>query len=288
MQLAIVHDTVYRYAEAASSIIQALRLWPTFGEGQVVDEWQVDVDGKRLQPTCLDGFGNYVATHTLDAKADSMHIKVRGQVDTRDLKGVHRGNEPFPPMFFVSCTDRTAPFPEMTALAAAAGSGSEFERLQRLVNAVRDRMKCSPERCCTENSAAEAFLAGAGGCGDLAHVLIAAARTLDFPARYVSGYLQADGAGATSNHAWGEVFVKDLGWVGFDTANRRICDDRYVRIASGRDYRDAASVRGVQLGGIAEAMEVTRGPSPRAPSQLQTQSGQTQSATGQSQRQSNS
>jgi len=264
MQLAIVHDTVYRYGETASSIIQALRLWPTLGEGQVVGEWQVDVDGKRLQPAYLDGFGNHVATHTLDPKADSMHLKVRGQVDTLDLKGVHRGKESFPPMFFVSYTDRTAPFPEMTALATAAGSGSELERLQRLVNAVRDRMECSVDRCCTESSAAEAFIARAGGCGDLTHVLITAARTLDFPSRYVSGYLQAGQAGAASSHAWGEVFVKDLGWVGFDTANRRVCDDRYVRVASGRDYRDAASVRGVHLGGVAEAMEVTRSPSPRS------------------------
>jgi len=253
------------------------------GEGQVIGEWQVDVDGKRLQPACVDGFGNHIATHTIDSKAaGSMHLKVRGRVDTVDRKGVYRGPESFPAMFFISCTDRTLPTPPIVELArSVARSGSELERLQRLANAVRDRMECLSDRSCAEDSAADAFAAGVGGCGDVAHVLIAAVRGLDLPARYVSGYLYSADAKATTAHAWSEVFVKDLGWVGFDAANRCVCDDRYVRIASGRDYRDAAAVRGVHPGGVAEAIEVTRNASPRSSTQSQT-------STGQSQRQSNS
>jgi transglutaminase-like putative cysteine protease len=286
MQIDIVHDTVYRYAETPGLIIQSLRLWPVASEGQAVNDWQVDADGRRLQPACLDGFGNHVATYTIDRKADSLHLKVRGRVDTADRKGVHRGREMFPSMFFVSGTDRTAPTPQLTQLARSAmGSGSEFEQLQRLVNAIRDRMDCLPDNVCAEKSAAEAFVAGAGGCGDLSQVLIAAARTADLPARYVSGYLYSADTATTTGHSWSEVFVKDLGWVGVDIANRRICDERYVRIASGRDYRDAAAVRGVYLGGVAEAMEVTRTPAARAASQTQSQ---TSSGSGQSQRQSNS
>ena len=80
---------------------------------------------------------------------------------------------------------------------------------------------------------------------------------MGFPARYVSGYLCSVGDAPAASHAWAEIFVADLGWVGFDAANRQSPDERYVRIACGRDYRDAAPVRGVRLGGIAETLEVT-------------------------------
>jgi len=285
MQLSIVHDTVYRYGEAASLIIQALRMWPTPGDEQTVGEWQVDVDGKRLQPTCVDGFGNQVATHTIDRKVVAVRISVRGRVETFDLQGVHRGRESLPPMFFLSCTDLTAPTPEIVELArSAVGGGSDLERLHRLVNAVRAKVDYLPHFTHAETTAAEAFAAGAGVCQDHAHVLISAARSLDFPARYVSGYLYSVDAAAAASHAWAEIFVKDLGWVGFDAANRQSPDERYVRIAAGRDYRDAAPVRGVHQGGIAETLEVEVNIAQRpAMTQSQSQSGSGQS---QSQRQS--
>ncbi len=51
--------------------------------------------------------------------------------------------------------------------------------------------------------------------------------------------------------------MAELGWVGFDAANRICPNEHYVRIASGRDYRDAAPVRGLQLGGKSESLEVS-------------------------------
>jgi transglutaminase-like putative cysteine protease len=51
-----------------------------------------------------------------------------------------------------------------------------------------------------------------------------------------------------AGHAWAEAHVAGLGWVGFDVSNAISPDDRYVRVATGRDYRDAAPVTGVSLG----------------------------------------
>ena len=47
-----------------------------------------------------------------------------------------------------------------------------------------------------------------------------------------------------------------LGWIGFDPANRCCPDERYIRLGSGRDARDAAPIRGVSRGGATEAMDV--------------------------------
>jgi len=84
------------------------------------------------------------------------------------------------------------------------------------------------------------------------------ARLRGLPARYVSGYLFADASGRPHEaaHAWAEVWVEGLGWVGFDPANRCCPDDRYVRLGSGYDAQDAAPIRGLAIGAAAENLTV--------------------------------
>ena len=86
-------------------------------------------------------------------------------------------------------------------------------------------------------AAADALADGKGVCQDHAHVLISAARHLGIPARYVSGYLFADQDGKSheASHAWAELHLPELGWVGFDPANRCCPTDYYIRLGSGLD-----------------------------------------------------
>ncbi|HRQ63742.1 MAG TPA: transglutaminase family protein [Xanthomonadaceae bacterium] len=259
MHLHVHHRTTYRYAEPAFRVNQALRLWPAPGNEQAVRQWRVSVAGQRVQATGTDGFGNPVASHRIEGPVEAVSIEVEGWVDTRDTHGVAQGvPETLPPAFFLAETALTASDPAIAGLVAGVEAEPPLPRLHRLMNLVRDRIDYQPERTDVATSAAEALAAGAGVCQDHAHVLIACARLLGFPARYVSGYLcaGADSEDAAS-HAWAEVLVPDLGWVGFDAANRICPDPHYVRIACGRDYRDAAPVRGLRLGGGEESLEVS-------------------------------
>ena len=78
-----------------------------------------------------------------------------------------------------------------------------------------------------------------------------------FPARYVSGYLMMDHAAEqAASHAWAEAHVDGLGWVAFDAANGFRPTSRYVRVATGRDYRDAMPVSGIRLGQAEERLAV--------------------------------
>lgn len=88
--------------------------------------------------------------------------------------------------------------------------------------------------------------------------MIACAHLHGLPARYVSGYLHssADGEPHDAAHAWTEIHVGSLGWVGFDAANACCPDARYVRLGSGYDAQDAAPVRGLTVGSGAESMDV--------------------------------
>jgi transglutaminase-like putative cysteine protease len=103
----------------------------------------------------------------------------------------------------------------------------------------------------------------AGVCQDLAHVGIAALRSLGLPARYVSGYLlthppagMARMVGADASHAWFSVLAPPFGWVDLDPTNDVVVGEEHVTAAWGRDYGDVAPLGGIILGGHDHVIEV--------------------------------
>ena len=101
-----------------------------------------------------------------------------------------------------------------------------------------------------------------GVCQDFAHIMLALARELQIPCRYVSGYLFQQSAknersthGAT--HAWVEALLPDIGWVGFDPTNNTLVTDRHIRVAVGRDYADVPPTRGTFRGCAESELSVT-------------------------------
>jgi transglutaminase-like putative cysteine protease len=92
-----------------------------------------------------------------------------------------------------------------------------------------------------------------GVCQDFAHVMIAICRAWGIPARYVSGYLFTDRKGGDrsdpdATHAWVEVFLPSVRWIGLDPTNNVIAGERHIAAAVGRDYNDVPPSRGVYKG----------------------------------------
>ena len=75
-----------------------------------------------------------------------------------------------------------------------------------------------------------------------------------------------------ATHAWAEAHIAGLGWVGFDPANDVCPDARYVRIATGLCYRDAAPVSGMRIGTPGETLMVKVTVATQGQSQSQSQS----------------
>jgi transglutaminase-like putative cysteine protease len=99
----------------------------------------------------------------------------------------------------------------------------------------------------------EAIVSGKGVCQDFAHTMIALLRQVRIPARYVSGYLfrgreDKDRSTPDASHAWVEVLLPHLGWIGFDPTNNLIAHHRHIRTAVGRDYADVPPTHGVFRG----------------------------------------
>lgn len=258
MRLKIAHDTVYRYEAPMRGVVQSLRLTPSQFEGQRVGVWQVTVSDGARGVAFRDGAGDWVESWTVRGPVSEITVSVRGEIETRDTAGVLRGHrEPISPLVYLRATAATAPDAAIRALAEVGG-GDDLARAHALAEAVAGAVAYRPGVTHAHTTAAQTLALAEGVCQDHAHVLIAAARSIGLPARYVSGYLHAteDGTPHEAAHAWAEIHVQGLGWVGFDAANRCCPDDRYVRLGSGLDAADASPIRGIAAGQAAEEIEV--------------------------------
>jgi transglutaminase-like putative cysteine protease len=262
MRICISHKTHYRYERPVKALTQILRLTPRGHDGQHVRKWRIEpsVDG-RLRPR-EDTFGNIVHVFSADAPVEEMTICVTGEVETHDTGGVIQGTvERLPDLFYLRDTDLSLADDHIREFARSVGNGSSdrLATLHRLLGALHGRVAFDTQPTQVTTTAAEAFSLQRGVCQDLTHIFIAAARCLDIPARYVSGYLyRADGViDQEAGHAWAEAKVDALGWVGFDAANGISVSDAHVRVAVGLDYLAAAPVRGTRTGGGGEDLEVS-------------------------------
>ncbi len=100
-----------------------------------------------------------------------------------------------------------------------------------------------------------------GVCQDYAHIMLALVRNeLRIPCRYVSGYLfhsRADTSADGASHAWLDVLLPELGWVGFDPTNDMIVGERHIEVAVGRDYSDVPPTRGMYKGNAGSELAVS-------------------------------
>jgi transglutaminase-like putative cysteine protease len=262
MRLKIRHETHYGYGQAATSAVQILRLTPRSHDGQFVRRWRVEIDADCRLHRSEDAFGNITHTFTVDGPVSGMGIVAEGEVDMADAAGFLKGVvERFPLGFWLRDTALTRIEPGLRTYARGIAGGEGGDRLatlHALMARIHADFKFMLGETTAQTAAMEAFDQRSGVCQDLAHVFIACARSLGVPARYAGGYyLRTDTEQQTAGHAWAEAHIDGLGWLGFDPANGVCTTNRYVRVAVGQDYLDAAPIRGARIGGADEHLAVS-------------------------------
>jgi transglutaminase-like putative cysteine protease len=125
--------------------------------------------------------------------------------------------------------------------------------VQELNQRLYDYFEYVPRHTRVDSPVDEAIVSGKGVCQDFAHAMIALLRHVQIPARYVSGYLYRsredhDRSTPDATHAWVEVLLPHLGWVGFDPTNNLVAHHRHIRTAVGRDYADVPPTHGIFRG----------------------------------------
>lgn len=261
MRLKIAHTTHYQFGQPVSHGLQRLRLSPKTTQGQKVLDWHMTYDGAVEEVRFEDHNHNHVVLVSVVPGVSEVTIRCEGTVATADNHGVigqHSGHMPL--WAFLAQTALTRPGPKVRAIMSGLDvpRGETVPVLHRLSSLVREAIDYIPGETSVQTTAEEAATLGAGVCQDHAHVFIGAVRALGLPARYVSGYLMMDDRiEQEASHAWAEAHVEGLGWVGFDVANGISPDERYVRVATGRDYAEAAPVTGLSWGAGETRLAVT-------------------------------
>ena len=260
MRLRVEHVTRYRYDLPVRAVVQSHRLTPTVCDGQAVISWQVSVSGGQPGGAFRDGAGDWITAWTVQGPVEDITVSVSGEVETQDLAGVLRGHrDQVPVQVWLRETAATEADAALRALALAAEGAGDLALAHDLAARVAEAVAYRPGATDARSTAAEALALAEGVCQDHAHVLIALARLRGLPARYVSGYLCTDPEGPEQEaaHAWAEIWIEGLGWVGFDPSNRCCPDARYIRLGCGFDAQDAAPIRGIARGEAGETMQVS-------------------------------
>jgi transglutaminase-like putative cysteine protease len=255
MQLHIRHETCYRYERPVKYSVQSLHLTPRRDPCQRALTWTITAPGRRLEQ--IDAHGNISHLLTIEQPHREIQIVVRGVVETADTES-RQDDGPLSPLAYLAPTALTAPSEEIRAFAhrALEHVSDPRARAEALAEAVFRAIRFKQGTSDVQDSAAVVLKCGEGVCQDHAHVFIASARSLGIPARYVSGYVYTGDSGVAASHAWVDVWLgADDGWLSMDVTHQRPAIRSYCRLAVGRDYLDAAPVRGVRHGGGGEKME---------------------------------
>lgn len=258
MKLHIRHETRYDFDAPVPFGLQQLRKTPKSFRNQSIESWNTEITGGRKELAFEDYHRNTVELISFDANTQSISLISEGVVEVEDTHGVlgpHEGSTPL--WLFKRRTPLTTPGKGVAELIGALPKGEPLEQLHALSETIRAQVAYEIGGSHPGWSAEDALKAGRGVCQDHAHIFITCARQIGVPARYVSGYLMMNETELQdATHAWAEVHLDGLGWVGFDVSNGISPDDRYVRVATGLDYAQAAPVIGNRIGTAGEQLTV--------------------------------
>jgi transglutaminase-like putative cysteine protease len=139
-----------------------------------------------------------------------------------------------------------------TAVDLIQGLDSLHDQALAFMHWIHQNFHYQPGATMVNTSLANSFELRAGVCQDFTHVMVALCRSVGIPSRYASGYIYNGPSdllvGAQASHAWCEVYLPHVGWIGYDPTNGTLADERYVKVAVGRDYDDVAPVKGAYRG----------------------------------------
>jgi transglutaminase-like putative cysteine protease len=268
MNFAIRYLTEYEYDADVVDNLNALRVKPSAGARQRCDEFSVRLNPEVRLHRHTDYFGTEVVEFEVSRPHRHLTIDVRARVSTqpyaeppratweslRDPSYREAGGE------FLLATDDAPGDPVLEQLLEQAGAtDSPTETLRLVSSLISDRFEYRRGATFVDSRVADLLQAGAGVCQDFVHLGLLLLRRHGIAARYVSGYLFADGSDETresvevDTHAWLEALMplpdgSDPIWIGVDPTNRVMAGETHVKIGHGRHYADVPPTKGVYRG----------------------------------------
>ncbi len=277
MNYKITHTTSYRYSSPVSVCHNVVMLTPRVTEYLQVHSHRVSIrPSPALQGNRQDMFGNTASRFSLEEHHSQLTITATSRVTVLPRPAMSPDVSPTCGEISNGISGRTDPSwlsvipflynsPRISRSQEFADYAAKTVTSDRqIVTAITDLthqiytdFKYDKNATKVDTPTKTAFDGRHGVCQDFAHIAVACLRSLNLPARYVSGYLRThppEGkqrlVGADQSHAWLSVYCgAGHGWIDFDPTNDCICGADHIPIAIGRDYSDVVPIKGVFLGG---------------------------------------
>ena len=280
----VIHETVYRYAPAATSSRQLAHLTPRTTDWQTLRQHQLDISPTAAElAEDEDFFGNRVTRFAVEGKFDAQTIRAESVVEVRphapaagaaspDWRSVREicAGGPAALRFDLAQYVTASPMaPVLTEAAVYASQsltagGAWLSALLEINQRIHGGFVFDATATTLTTPVAEVLEKKRGVCQDFAHLMISCLRSVGLPARYVSGYIlthppagQPRLIGADASHAWVSAYCPELGWVDFDPTNGKLADTEFITLAWGRDFSDVTPLRGVVLSGGTQDLDVS-------------------------------
>ena len=277
----VVHTTGYVYADTAMEAYLEVRLTPPVRPEQEVIRHRIEFQPAAEASDYIDYFGNRTTFYSMTLR--HRQLKVTNRLTVRTLPRVL-------PESGLALTiaearqilksgtgvfDYLQPTEAIPIASESSAWGREILRESRPMGEALDELNKTIYRefkYRTGSTEIETPLSliwkkREGVCQDFAHVMISVLRAARIPCRYVCGYIESEPSvsadpsrkrlvGSLATHAWVEVLVPGMTWVALDPTNNQWCGEQHVTIAVGRDFLDAAPVRGTFKGSASQKLKV--------------------------------
>lgn len=275
MQYQITHTTEYEYHHSVSLCHNMAKLLLRDTDDQLCKKPQIKI---FPQPDVMneyeDFFGNKVIYFAIQQEHKHLKVTVQTQVEKKPAVNIllnlysntaweqvqqlllEPGPENFDARQYIPETDITAVTDDIKSytLQSFTQGRSFFQATQDLMQRIFRDFEFKPGFTTIATPLQEVMKQRKGVCQDFAHLAIACIRSVNLPARYVSGYIETlppEGKeklmGVDASHAWFSVFIPHCGWVDFDPTNNIIPAEQHIIIGWGRDYADVTPLKGVIL-----------------------------------------
>lgn len=257
----VIHRTTFEYASPVTESINVLHLEPRTFPFQKTLQSFIEIKPATRLRGFRDLFDNI--THHFELPSPHARLQITSRLRVQNLKlelPETARTDGFEAYADPETRERIWPYlqesryvsshPEIwkQAVDLASDTASIFEKGLAMMKWIHSEFRYDTGATQVSTHLEEAFEHRHGVCQDFTHVMIGLCRSVGIPARYASGYLYNgpldDLIGAQASHAWPEIHLPTVGWVGFDPTNGNLADERYIKIAVGRDYDDVAPVKG--------------------------------------------
>lgn len=271
----IRHLTRFQYTEPIAEGVTEVRMHPRTTAQQQCTAYQLQVRPAARINEYEDSLGNLVHHFTQPGVHQSLSITALSEVQMQPrelppealtaaawqaIDAATDGGEFWETMEPSLFTTRTERLDALAYELDVTRRRDPLSLLYELNSALNRTFAYDAQSTQVDSPIDEALLHRRGVCQDLTHIMLALVRNyLHIPCRYVSGYLyhrrddrSADGA----THAWLQVWLPGLEWVGFDPTNNLLQGERHIEVAVGREYSDVPPTRGVYKGNAGSELTV--------------------------------